>query len=174
MDFLSNPFDFSGIAGAGMPSTPLVDPTTINFNLPATLAQRFSAAGISPGQFLNDPGSAASAVQPPVEAPSLGQSLTPLPTPDPRKAMGAADGAPPGGALGGLGDRLGKALQGVKAPEPPQAQKVGTPNPAAPRVTANIKSGELAAMLQALGASGAGLKLPDTLGAALSKGYRGY
>lgn len=60
-------------------------------------------------------------------------------------------------------------LKGVKMPAGPELQKLGTP--AAPRPTGQIKSGDLIALLQTLGASaggsGGGMNLPSTLGQAL-------
>jgi hypothetical protein len=68
------------------------------------------------------------------------------------------------------GDSLLDALKGIKAPASPEIQRFGTP--AAPKVTANIKGGNLLAMLQALNVGqGAGDRnLPATLASALRRG----
>jgi hypothetical protein len=101
------------------------------------------------------------------EMPSLGASLegpsgVPLPRPRPTDVSAAA--AP---AAGG-GDALLKTLQGVKAPAPPAAQKVSTPNLPALRP---IQAGGFAELLASLGIGPqqamAGMKLPSTLGQAL-------
>lgn len=75
----------------------------------------------------------------------------------------------PGAAKPGsnMADRLLSTLRNVKAPEAPTPQRVGTP--AAPRPSSPIQSGQLMALLAALGINEGqgGMKLPSTLGAAL-------
>lgn len=89
----------------------------------------------------------------PQEVPSLGESLSPTPTPrTPNPYAG---------------------LAGAVRPQPPQAQRVSTPS--APRPTGQIKQGELMQMLASLGLLGGQpqpepYKLPSTLGAALGGG----
>lgn len=101
----------------------------------------------------------------PYQPQSLGASLDPrVPMPQPRPAAagpGAAAAPAPGAGLL-------KALQGVKAPEAPQAQKVSTPAQPALRP---IQSGGFAELMASLGIGPQqafpGLKLPSTLGQAL-------
>lgn len=81
-------------------------------------------------------------------------------------------GAKPAGAKPDGKDRLLEGLKGVKAPDAPALQRLGTP--AAPRPTTAIKGGDIIALLQSLGAvggggGGGGAGLPPTLGAALRR-----
>jgi hypothetical protein len=91
-------------------------------------------------------------VQPSVPAPldSLGSAMEPQAT---ARAPGQAN-------LGGLA--------AAARPQTPQPQRVGTPS--VPRPTQQIKTGELLALLQALGGGGIQpdpYRLPSTLGAAM-------
>lgn len=108
---------------------------------------------------------------------SLGQSLepnVPMPMPRPTEAPGgtyAAGGGPQ--TSGGGPSKLLETLRGVKAPDAPVPQKVSTPNlpPLRP-----IQGGQLFDMLAQLGIGPQqafpGLKLPSTLGQALTQGGR--
>lgn len=69
------------------------------------------------------------------------------------------------------GDTLLDALKGIKAPAGPALQHLGTPG--APRPTANIKGGQLLALLQSLNAGpqvAGDRNLPATLAAAIRRG----
>lgn len=71
------------------------------------------------------------------------------------------------------GDKLAEMFRGVKAPAPPETQRLGLPASApAPRAATPVKSGDLMQLMQLLGmGNGATAKndyqLPSTLGAAL-------
>lgn len=141
---------------------------------PELIAQRAIAEGIppppmAPGARINDAFGAL--LQPTAGA-------TPVPTIGPPAAAPVPPAAPtldpfsaelPGAAPqnSNMADRLLSTLRNVKAPEAPTPQRVGTP--AAPRPSSPIQSGQLLALLAALGVGEgqSGMKLPSTLGAAL-------
>jgi hypothetical protein len=67
------------------------------------------------------------------------------------------------------GDSLMDALRGVKAPANPEVQRISTP--AAPKLTSNVKSGQLIALLNSLGGGQpAPRALPSTLSQAIGRG----
>lgn len=160
------PFDFT--MGAGVPSAPMaasaspmgpLPPMMPPAPLPEQIAQFLGSQNVTPQQFLQNPLAFA-----PKSAPTLGQSLQPsedtgagvagVPLPQPRPAAaGPGAGAMAQGSESSLGDRLGKALQGVKAPAAPDVVKPSTPGASVPGPHGTIRGGNIAALLAALGAA---------------------
>lgn len=70
-------------------------------------------------------------------------------------------------------DKFVESLKGLKAPETPKPQTVYTPHALAPAHAASIKGGNIAALLQLLGAQGGGqnlgTKIPLSLGSVLGR-----
>jgi hypothetical protein len=172
---LRNMFTGGGAAATPTPTGPS----------PEALAATLAAAGKGPQDVLpqlpvTEQGATVTSTSPGLtpptpQIPALGDSLRP------RTAGGPFGGSPatnpnlqplaptPASATSGPKPGAGilESLKGVQTLKPPEPQKVATP--AAPRPTANVKTGQILALLEALGATGTagGLRLPPTLGAAL-------
>lgn len=92
-------------------------------------------------------------------------------TAHPVPTFGAPEQGPSVG--GSEGNSLASMLRGVQAPRPPETQRLGGPSMApAPRAPTAVKSGDLLALMQLIGAGGGATakndyQLPSTLGAAL-------
>lgn len=183
------PTGMGGMAGAIMSQPPLEYPQPgprMDLVPPPAPPMAPSPAPVSPPTPAPSAPIAAPVVTPPAAAepaypeimrryPSLGESLNPAPTtpaqgsvpmPRPRPSnLGKETDTPP--AKPG-DDALLKTLRGVTAPQPPQAQKVGTPSLPALRP---IQSGGFIDLLASLGIGPQqamkGLQLPSTLGQAL-------
>jgi hypothetical protein len=156
-------------AGSGgvMPTPPGLSPALMTefARNPDKIAAEAAKAGIPPPPLPQGPSIGESL------EPSVGAAGVPLPRPrpegipeDPATITSAALHAQ------GKNPQL-EALKGLKAPVAPPGQKVSTPSAQLPR-PGDIKSGELMALLASLGMGGAGggaggMKLPQTLGAAL-------
>jgi len=203
MGTMTSPWDFgtgfqvpqSFVPGAmNQPVAPPVD-------LAKDMAMGLAQSGIRPGQFMANPAIAAPVLAPPV-TPTMNNAwdATPvsmpggpkvdLPDQQPMSAPAAANpnvqadeateasaGGTPGEAKKAgektMAERLTESLKGVRPPTPPTPQTVRTP--AAPQLGA-IKSGELLALLAALGQGGGqagagGLKVTPTLGATMKGMY---
>lgn len=135
---------------------------------PEFLAKNAAARGVPPPPVDIAPGDVGAALTgrtmaSPVRRPQTGPGAPMDITSEAQKA--SVDGAPSQKPGNGFMD----ALKGVKAPTAPQNQRISTP--AAPRLTASIKGGDIIALLQSLNAGGAkgGLDLPSTLGQALMR-----
>lgn len=135
------------------PPSPVPAPSPaapVGGSVPETVAQQMAQYGIGPQGVIQ-------------AGASLGDSLTPMPPPRPMEAgggavpgapmditpPGAAAAAAPAGPAGGMSG-LAQTLKGVQMPQQPTPQRISTPSVPGPR--GQIKSGELLALMQALGA----------------------
>jgi hypothetical protein len=101
----------------------------------------------------------------PGAAPGAPMNIT---TPAQDASVAAGEGKAPA-APAKKGDSLMDALRGVKAPANPEVQRISTP--AAPKLTSNVKSGQLIALLNSLGGGQpAPRALPSTLSQAIGRG----
>lgn len=137
---------------------------------PDAVAGAAVKAGIAPPALPTGP-SLGESLEPPATVNHMSQGI-PLPRPRPEAAGGSQYNATVNSAANAAAGKnpMLDALKGLKAPVPPAQQKVSTPNPL-PIKTGDIKGGELLALLASLGMGGGagagGMKLPQTLGAAL-------
>lgn len=167
-----NPFDF----GAQDPANaPLPQPRP-NVPLPEQAAGFLAGQNVTPQQFLANP----LAFLPKVGAaqqPSLGGALEPQPSVASPMGLPAGQGEVPSGAAPAPGatatnpnaNSLVAGLSNLKAPAPPVAQRVSTPNPQVPGPHGAIKGGNLIALLTALGGQVPTSKVPLGLGGQIGR-----
>lgn len=152
---LFDPFSVQPQGYNAMPGSPT--------SIPEMIAMGLANKGITPGQFVQNPQGVMAAATPQEAAPPpLGASLAPS---DP---SAGATAAAPTAPVQSIGDRLGAALKGVKAPAAP----VGTtPHPIGMPATHAVKGGNIQALLQLLGQGGAAAPthIPLPLGQVLGR-----
>lgn len=179
MEPMLDPMLFNLIFGGPAAAQPLPVPAPVP-QIPATpppalMGDAFGPPAPMPPMQSYEPTNIGPRIAAPNEAyrsepmPSLGASLeprstggVPVPRPRPSEAPAAAD------QQSSASDRLLQSLRGVKAPEPPVAQRVATPSLPTLRP---IQGGGFVDLLASLGVGPQqalpGLKLPSTLGQAL-------
>lgn len=183
MEGFMSPFDFGG--ASFLPQMPQLNAQGMP-DLPTMMSQQMAQAGIRPQDFLQNPAVAKLAVPQAAAPPPMQNTWDPTPVQGPGppspmppqtlssedasrstqtpEAMDATNPMNANAKATGVPPDLRSTLQNLKAPAPPQAQQIRTPQAPAPHASRALPPSHLLALLSALGAGGAkaptGIPLP--------------